>query len=377
MAESVFISYSRKDQEFVRRMAEDLNRHVDGGVWFDQSDIQPGDRWRDQIINGIREAQVIVLVLSPDAAASQYVQMELKLALEAGKKVIPVLYRPVKLEGDLDEFVRETQFIDLQRGSYTDNFQVLVDALVSSGVARADGERPFLRGQVKTDWGAVFRKIPGWAFAWSFGWAVFWLIVTLFLSILQVIRGQMGSDDIFAFLIIIISGGIGGFLGGLLAGIFTMLALRPNAPSISWKHMSPTIRIWAISGPLGMIVSGVITSVMIAAGALRVQSSEADCSGLSFNECVGQIFGQAIGQAIAFFLIILFVFLLFLIAAWFLTGVFAGWLAVRHIRRLEPGITRGQTRWVMFGWGLGGLAGTILTLVIMTIISSAFGMLGS
>jgi hypothetical protein len=36
------------------------------------------------------------------------------------------------------------------------------------------------------------------------------------------------------------------------------------------------------------------------------------------------------------------VFLLFVIVAWFLTGMFAGWQVVRHIRRLEPGITNKQ-----------------------------------
>jgi hypothetical protein len=103
-----------------------------------------------------------------------------------------------------------------------------------------------------------------------------------------------------------------------------------------------------------------------------VESVARDCNG--FSECVGQIIGSAIGEAIAIVLITALIFLLFILAAWFLTGVFAGWQAVRHIRRLEPGITRGQTRWVMFGWGLGGLVGTILTLIIMVLISSAFGL---
>jgi len=374
MAESVFISYSRRDQEFVRRLAEDLNRRVDGGVWFDQSDIEAGDRWRDRIIDGIRDAKVVVVVLSPEAAASPYVKMELKLALEARKRVIPVLYRPVELQGELDEFIREIQFIDLQRGSYADNFQILVDALVSSGAAPVAQERPFLRRPAGTDWGAVLSKIPGWALAWSIGWGIFWLLITVFLFVLQESRNAMGSDDWLAFSIIIFSGSIGGFLGGLLAGVFTMLALRPNAPSISWKHMAPAIRIWVISGPLGMIISGLVTSLMIAAGTLSVAGTGLECSDLSFSDCAGQIIGSAIGEAIAIIIIILLVFLLMLLAAWFLTGMFAGWQAVRHIRKLEPGITRGQTRWVMFGWGLGGLAGAILTLLIMAAISSASGL---
>ena len=37
MSDDIFISYSRKDQEFVTRLASDLNAKVTG-VWFDQSD---------------------------------------------------------------------------------------------------------------------------------------------------------------------------------------------------------------------------------------------------------------------------------------------------------------------------------------------------
>jgi hypothetical protein len=137
----------------------------------------------------------------------------------------------------------------------------------------------------------VLSKVPGWAFAWSLGWLVFWLTVFIFLFILIVIQGDAGQEDFLNFLVILVSGGIGGFVGGLVAGLFTMLALRPNAPSITWKHMSPTIRIWAVSGPLGMVASGVIVSLMLATGAIAIQSASPDCSGLNFNECVGQIFG--------------------------------------------------------------------------------------
>jgi hypothetical protein len=368
MADSVFVSYSRKDQEFVRRLAEDLNKCVDGGVWFDQSDIQAGDRWRDRITNGVRDAQVVVLVLSPDSAVSKYVLMELNLALEAGKKVIPILYRPVKLTGELDEFVRETQFIDLQRGSYADNFQVLVDALVSSGAARAEGERLFLRRAVKTDWGAVFRKIPGWAFAWSIGWAVFWFLIAL-LTI-------FGDDPLPPATVLVFSsaGALGGGLGGLLAGLFSMFALRRNAPSIAWRHMSPSIRIWIMSGPLGLVLSVAVTYVLVMIGAVTFPTLEPDCSTGGLGDCVGQIIGSALGSMVAMLFMILLIILGFVLLAWFLTGMFAGWLAIRHIRRLEPGITRKQSGWVMFGWGLGGLAGTLLTLMFAAGIYDALGL---
>jgi len=68
--------------------------------------------------------------------------------------------------------------------------------------------------------------------------------------------------------------------------------------------MSPTIRIWAISGPLGMVVSGVITTLLIAIGALGIESTTPDCEGLGFGECLGAGIGNAIGAAIVTILVI-------------------------------------------------------------------------
>jgi hypothetical protein len=220
----------------------------------------------------------------------------------------------------------------------------------------------------------VLSKVPGWALAWSLGWLAFWLIVFIVLFILVVAQGRAGTEDLANFAVILFSGGIGGFAGGLVAGLFTMLALRPNAPSISWKHMSPTIRIWAVSGPLGMIASGAIVSLMLAMGAIAIQSASPDCSGLNFNECVGQIFGAAIGNAIGLILVIGLVFLVFVVTAWFLTGLFAGRQAVRHIRRLEPGITNRQSRSVSLGWGCGALVAAVVTMLVIGILASVLGL---
>jgi len=370
MSKDIFISYSRRDQEFVTRLADDLNAQV-AGVWFDQSTIQLGQKWHDEIMDGIRECKAFILVLSPDAAESKYVREEVNKALELGKTIFPILYRPGKWTGEFDSLVNEVQTLDLRSGSYIDNFQKLVDGLIEAGAAKATGERPFLRQSAQTSMSVVLSKVPGWAFAWSLGWLVFWLIVIVVLFFLLQSQGNMGSDDLLAFILILIGGAIGGFTGGLLAGFFTMLALRPNAPSISWKHMSPTIRIWGISGPLGMIVSGLITSLLIAVGTIGLGTAEPDCSG-GFGECVGQIIGTTIGNVLVFAFAILLVFLLFVILAWFLTGMLAGGLAVRHIRRLEPGITSSQSRGVSLGWGCGAIVAATVAIIVMGILFSAF-----
>lgn len=52
MSNDIFISYSRRDSEFVARLASDLDAQV-AGVWFDQSDIQLGERRRKRLCRTI------------------------------------------------------------------------------------------------------------------------------------------------------------------------------------------------------------------------------------------------------------------------------------------------------------------------------------
>ena len=378
MSRDIFISYSRRDQEFVKRLASDLNAQV-AGVWFDQSTIQLGQKWHDEIMDGIRDCKAFILVLSPDAMESRYVREELHKALELGKIIFPVIYRPAKWTDEFESLVREVQTLDLRSGSYIDNFQKLIDGLIETGAGTATEARPFLRQPTKPSLKVVFSKVPGWAFAWSAGWIIFWAIVLFFLlSVALFIASQdesvhIGRKEALDITITLLGAGMGGLAGGLLAGLFTMLALRPNAPSISWKHMSPTIRIWGITGALGIVVSGLITSIMIAVGAISVSSAETSCEGLSLGQCLGVAFGNAAGETIVTVILILTAFLLFVIIAWFLTGMFAGWLVVRHIRRLEPGITRSQSWRVSAGWGCGAIVAAAVMLLLIGILSSALG----
>jgi hypothetical protein len=368
MAKDIFISYSRRDQEFVTRLASELDAQV-AGVWFDQSTIQLGQKWHDEIMEGIRDCKAFILVLSPDAMESLYVREEVGQALELRKTIFPLVYRPAPWTGLFEKLVSEIQTLDLRSGSYTDNFQKLVDGLIANGAAKATGERPFLRQPAQPSLQAVLRKVPGWALAWGGGWLVFWAVALVFLAVLVASQGSLAGEDLRNFLLILLTGGLSGFLGGLLAGLFSMLALRPNAPSISWKHMSPTIRIWGISGPLGMIASGLITALMIAIGAISVQNAQVDCTG-GIGECLGQIIGSALAEAIALVMLILLVFLFFVTVAWFLTGMFAGWQVVRHLRRLEPGITSRQGWQVSASWGCGAIAAALAMSLLLGFLAS-------
>lgn len=91
----VFVSYRRKDVEFVKQLVEAL-RQAGKEVWIDWEDIPPGSvEFTEDIKNGLRGANAFIAVLSPSYLESTYcVDMELGAAVELNKKLIPIVYQP-------------------------------------------------------------------------------------------------------------------------------------------------------------------------------------------------------------------------------------------------------------------------------------------
>jgi hypothetical protein len=58
-------------------------------------------------MEGIRDCKAFILVLSPDAAESKYVREEVNKALELGKAIFPVIYRPGKWTGEFESIVKD------------------------------------------------------------------------------------------------------------------------------------------------------------------------------------------------------------------------------------------------------------------------------
>lgn len=90
----VFISYSRKDIEFVRRLHQALTS-ANRESWVDWQDIPLTSNWRDEIRQGMEQAHAVIFILSPDFLASRECQIELSLAEELHKRLIPLVWRDV------------------------------------------------------------------------------------------------------------------------------------------------------------------------------------------------------------------------------------------------------------------------------------------
>jgi len=71
----VFISYSRKDLEFVERLASDMQT-AGLTAWYDLSGLEGGTQWGTEIQKAIQQSQYFLLVLSPNSLQSKWVQRE-------------------------------------------------------------------------------------------------------------------------------------------------------------------------------------------------------------------------------------------------------------------------------------------------------------
>lgn len=88
---TVFISYAHGDRNFVSQLANDLRRRR-VRVWLDQR-LKAGEDWRRQLAAAIKGTNAFVLVMSPQATASEHVLWELNTAQSMGKKVFSLMYQ--------------------------------------------------------------------------------------------------------------------------------------------------------------------------------------------------------------------------------------------------------------------------------------------
>src|SRR5262249_44118614 len=96
-SQEVFISYSRKDKEFVRRLDEELKRR-DREAWVDWEGIPPGDTWEKTIYSAIESTHTFIFVLTPDSIASEVCGREIAHAAANNKRLVPIVHRDVEAD---------------------------------------------------------------------------------------------------------------------------------------------------------------------------------------------------------------------------------------------------------------------------------------
>jgi len=124
MTPNIFMSYSRRETGFVDDLTHRLEK-AGFNVWLDYRRLIPGTPWAGQIQKGLQEAEVVLLVVSKDSIASQYVELEWRHVLnEKNKRIILVIFEAVKLPDELKKY----EWVDF-RGSYEAGIKELISQL--------------------------------------------------------------------------------------------------------------------------------------------------------------------------------------------------------------------------------------------------------
>ncbi len=124
----VFLSYRSVDENWVRKLKEDLLQYG-VSVWLDQDEIRPGDLFAKALEQGLENSRSVALIVSPEAIASRWVEEEyyraisLSNTMQKSLQLIPVILRDAKLPG----FLQSRNCVDFRdETAYNQNLSKLV-----------------------------------------------------------------------------------------------------------------------------------------------------------------------------------------------------------------------------------------------------------
>lgn len=123
----VFISYSRKDKEFVQRL-DDALRQRDREAWVDWEGIRPTEEFMQAIYSAIEGADTFIFILSPDSVSSVVCGKEIAHAVAQNKRMVPLVARDVNA-ADVPEALAKLNWIFCRE---SDDFEKSTASLITA-----------------------------------------------------------------------------------------------------------------------------------------------------------------------------------------------------------------------------------------------------
>ena len=116
----VFISYSRKQQQFVEKLEQKLEaRNIH--CYLDKNDTPKASQFAEELILGIDNSSTFLAVLTPDYISSDYCNAEIQYAFAKDAFIIPLLYinpfepkQPEVLDKITEKILQEGIIIDVK-----------------------------------------------------------------------------------------------------------------------------------------------------------------------------------------------------------------------------------------------------------------------
>ncbi len=121
----VFVSYSRKDIDFAKRLTEELKKN-NLEFWVDWEGIPPTVDFMKKIEKGIEESDIFLFLVSPDSNKSKVCGEEIAHAVKNGKRLIPLIVRDVKSEETPQALSHLNWIFFRKQDNFEESFQKLL-----------------------------------------------------------------------------------------------------------------------------------------------------------------------------------------------------------------------------------------------------------
>lgn len=136
----IFVSHSHADDDWCRCFVDAL-RALGYDVWYDKEGIAGGALWLPTIQRELQSRDVFIVVLSPQAVASEWVDQEVQLAIASRKHIVPVMHRTASIEG----FLGLRQWVDVVGQDCESAVKVVAPYLAPRAAAPAHAHSPVVR----------------------------------------------------------------------------------------------------------------------------------------------------------------------------------------------------------------------------------------
>ena len=127
---NVFISYAHSDADQARLLVNALRTTKVTG-WMDSADIAGGEAISSAVRDALKRSAAVIVLLSPRALHSEWVQFEIGAAEALNKRIIPVIVSGDQIEEQLPEILRNRVWIDARHRSDDDVVRDVVRAVES------------------------------------------------------------------------------------------------------------------------------------------------------------------------------------------------------------------------------------------------------
>jgi hypothetical protein len=127
---TLFFSYAYQDKKIVDKVYKFLENEG-FKIFYENKNIKTGVNWQEKINEAVDEALstgYFLLFISTNALKSRWIKYDLDTFMNKNANIIPIIVDNID-EQELPKFINEISFLNLKKGRFIDNMEILLEKL--------------------------------------------------------------------------------------------------------------------------------------------------------------------------------------------------------------------------------------------------------